>query len=105
MPVTLLLRALGWVSDEEIMRLFSRVERVKMPSWDKVEDVLAKDQFQQGIGRTLLKNVVDKESGEIVVDPGTVLTEAVVERIEKADVEQISVTVAEFPHHLIERII
>ncbi len=104
MPVTLLLRALGWVSDEEIMRLFSRVERVKMPSWDKVEDVLAKDQFQQGIGRALLKNVVDKESGEIVVDPGTVLTEAVVERIEKADVEQISVTVAEFPHHLIERI-
>ena len=104
MPVTLLLRALGWVTDEEIIRLFSRIERVKVPSWNKVEDVLKKGRFQKGIGRILLLDVVDQESEEVIANAGNVLNETIVGAIDKANVEQISVTTEKFPRDLVERV-
>jgi len=104
-PATLLLRALGWVTDEEIMRLFSRVERVKIPSWDQTEDILENSQFHKGIGRTLAEDVVDETSSEVVARSGDILSESIVEKIDLAEIEQISVFAKKFPHHLIGRIV
>jgi len=103
MPATLLLRALGWVSDEEIMRLFSKVERVKVPSWDKTEDILTKDQLHKGINQMLLKPVVDEKSKEMLARVRDMLNENLIEKIKSADVEQISVTATGFPLHLVGR--
>ena len=102
---TLLLRSLGWVSDEEIMKLFSKVEYVKVPSWDKTEDVLTKDELHKNIGRTLLKAVIDDESGDVIARPKEVLNESLIERINAANVEQVSVTAGDFPLHLVDRIV
>jgi DNA-directed RNA polymerase subunit beta len=88
MPATLLLRALGWVTDEEIMRLFSKVERVSIPSWDPAEwsehkvRSLRKGEFDEGIGRTLLDDVIDERSGEVIARSGDILTEDLVEKLE-----------------------
>ncbi|MDQ1327651.1 MAG: DNA-directed polymerase, partial [Candidatus Poribacteria bacterium] len=104
MLATLFLRALGWVSDEEIIRLFSKVERVKLPNWSHTEVVLAKGQFSEGIGRLLLKDAVDERYGEIIARNGEVLDENLVGKIGTANVENISVTSPEFPSDLIGRI-
>lgn len=104
MPVTLLLRALGWPSDEEIIRLFSKVERVKVPSWTRTEYILKTKQFKKGIGETLLRAVIDEKSKEVIARPKDVLNESLIERIELAGVEQISVAAKRFPLHLIGRI-
>jgi DNA-directed RNA polymerase subunit beta len=104
MYVTLFLRALGWVSDEEIIRLFSKVERVKLPNWSHTEVVLAKGQFSEGIGRLLLKDAVDERYGEIIARNGEVLDENLVGKIGTANVESIVVTSPEFPSDLIGRI-
>jgi len=104
MLATLFLRALGWVSDEEIMRLFSKVERVKLPSWSHTEVVLAKGQFSEGIGRLLLKDAVDERYGETVARNGEVLDENLISKIDTANVESISVTSPEFPSKFIGRI-
>ena len=108
MPATLLLRALGWPTDEEIMRLFSEVERVKVPSWDQPEDILVQGQFREGIGRVVLKDVITgktKSSEEVIARAGDTLDESIIERIDLANVEQISVIAAKFPYHLVGRII
>jgi len=104
MPITLLLRALGWVTDEEIIRLFSKVERVKLPSWDKAEDILMKGHFHEGIGRNLLRSVVGKKSSEVIAHAGDILNEDTVESINATDVEQISVIAEGFPLHLVGRV-
>jgi len=104
MPATLLLRALGWVTDEEIMRLFSKVGRVKVSSWEKGEDILTKDQFQKGIDRMLTADVVDESSGEIIVHSSDVINDAVIDKLESSNIEQITITPDGFPHHLIGRI-
>ena len=113
MPATLLLRALGWVTDEEIMRLFSKMERVKVPSWDRPEEgtgkILHRGQFDEGIDRVLLDDVVaGKPEGEVIAKAGDILTEDIVEKLEAAEVEQISVIARAsdsegFPRHLVGR--
>lgn len=104
MPSTLLLRALGWVSDEDITRLFSRVERVKIPHWDKTEEILAKEQFDTALGRTVLKPIVDAKTSEIIGQTDEMLNESLLERVKAASVEQIAVTAEGFPNYLIGRV-
>lgn len=119
MPATLLLRALGWVTDEEIMRLFSKVECVKVPSpaqsGKREVRTLRKGEFDEGIGRMLLRSdVKNAKSGKVIARSGDILTEAIVKKLEKkvrgsVGVEQISVVVRAselpgFPHHLVGRI-
>ena len=104
MLATLLLRALGWVSEEEIMRLFSKVEKVKLPRWSHTEDTLEKGQFSEGIGRLLLKDAVDERYGEIIVRAGDVLDENLIGKIDTANVSDILVTSSDFPSNLIGRI-
>ncbi len=63
-PVTMLLRAIGFSSNEEIIDLFNLSETVK----------LAVDQFPQLEGRVLAADVIDTATGEVIVDIGKELT-------------------------------
>lgn len=105
MPATLLLRALGWVSDAEIMRLFAEVERVEVPSWERTEEVLKKNQFRKGIGRVLLEDAVTERPSETIARSGDILNENIIERISLAGTKQILVTIADFPAHIVGRVI
>jgi DNA-directed RNA polymerase subunit beta len=104
MPATLLLRALGWGTDEEILRLFSKVEKVQLLRWIHTEETLTKGQFNKGIGRLLLRDVVDEKYGEIVARSGEILDENMAGKIDTANVELIYVTSADFPAQLVGRI-
>ncbi|MCK6615498.1 MAG: DNA-directed RNA polymerase subunit beta [Ignavibacteriales bacterium] len=80
-PSTMLLRALGFVTDEQILELFNLVEEIK------VSEVNIADY----IGRTIASDVVDMNTGEIFLTREDVISEDHLERIHEAEVEIIKV--------------
>ena len=65
MPATVLLRALGYSTNEEIINLFYEKETIKVEN--KNSEAL--------LGRVIGKEVVDEETGEILIDASEAITE------------------------------
>ncbi|MDP1676883.1 MAG: DNA-directed RNA polymerase subunit beta [Bacteroidota bacterium] len=86
-PVTTLLRALGYSSDDEIMELFDLVEEVK------VADIDLKDY----IGRIICGDVVDRKTGEIIINKDTLVSDETVKKIKKSDIKKIRFLKSEEP--------
>lgn len=78
-PVTTLLRALGYSSDDEILQLFNLVEEIDP---HKVE-------LKDYIGRVVCSDVFDKKTGEIFISKDTVLSEELVKKIKKSEIKKI----------------
>ncbi len=78
-PVTTLLRALGYSSDDEILELFGLVEEIDP----------AKVDMKEYEGRVICGDVVDRKTGEIFVTKDSVLTEDHIKRIKKANVKKL----------------
>ncbi|MBN2088274.1 DNA-directed RNA polymerase subunit beta [candidate division KSB1 bacterium] len=87
-PVTTLLRALGYSSDREILSLFSLIETIQL------DDI----NLDSLIGRMCLDDVIDKETGELIVEREAVLEKQDVERLIQANIEQINVVNANAPY-------
>jgi DNA-directed RNA polymerase subunit beta len=75
-PVTTLLRALGYSSDDEILDLFNLVEEVDV----------AKVDLKEYVDRKVCSDVFDKKTGEIFITKDAKLTE---EHIKKASIKKI----------------
>ncbi len=83
-PATALLRAFGFGTDEDVYTLFFQPEEVTLKeSHQQVGSELE--------GLVLAREVVDSETGEILVDHGTELNTDVVKRLDRAGVSTISV--------------
>ena len=78
-PVTTLLRALGYSSDDEILELFGLVEEVKLVDID----------LKEYLGRIICGDVVDRKTGEIIINKDATLSEEMVKKIRKAEVKKI----------------
>lgn len=76
-PATTLLRALGFTSDEEILKLFDLVEEVSV----------RKVKIAEYIGRTIASDVFDLSTGEIFLTKDSILSEEDIERLNDAEVE------------------
>ncbi len=87
-PVTTLLRALGYSSDKEILSLFSLIETVQLDETN----------LDSLLGRMCLDDVIDKETGELIVEREAVLEKQDVERLIQANIEQINVVNANAPY-------
>lgn len=77
--VTVLLRALGWETDAEILKLFGNTEIVNF-----TQDV---------IGRVIAEDVVDSDTGEILLEANTKLSEIEFDRLVEAKVSEVEVLV------------
>jgi DNA-directed RNA polymerase subunit beta len=82
-PVTTLLRALGYSSDDEILQLFNLVEEVDV----------AKADLKEFEGRTICSDVVDRKTGEIFIAKDAVLTEEHIKRIKKTGIKKLRLLV------------
>jgi DNA-directed RNA polymerase subunit beta len=78
-PVTTLLRALGYSSDDEILNLFELVEEVDT----------SKVNLKDYLGRTICSDVFDKKTGEIFINKDARLTEDHIKQIKKAEIRKI----------------
>jgi DNA-directed RNA polymerase subunit beta len=81
LPVTVLLRALGFVSDREILDLFHERETLDVRG-KKVEGAL---------GRICAQDLVDEATGEILLEANDEITPEKVEVIKKAGLETLEV--------------
>ncbi len=75
-PVTTLLRALGFSTDKELLQLFDLVEEVK----------LSDSKIKQYLGRNSISDVVDRETGEVLLEKDSELTEDAIDRLKAAKV-------------------
>ncbi|MFH1734558.1 MAG: DNA-directed RNA polymerase subunit beta [bacterium] len=78
-PVSTLLRALGYSSDLEIIQLFDLIEEVP----------LSRKGIDKYFGRMLVVDVVDAETGEIVVQKGKLFDEEIHKALKKAKIKRI----------------
>lgn len=83
MLVTILLRALGWETDEKILKLFARTEVQTLSNKSNSPEVL-KD-------RVLAAPVIDSSSGEVLHEANIDLTEEELATLQEAGVESIEV--------------
>jgi DNA-directed RNA polymerase subunit beta len=78
-PVTTLLRALGYSSDDAILELFDVVEEVDA----------SKVNLKEFVGRTICGDVFDKKTGEVFINKDSKLTEEHLKQIKKAEIRKI----------------
>ncbi len=77
--VTVLLRALGWQTDAEILKLFGSTEIVPL-----TQDI---------IGRVIAEDVVDSKTGERLFEANTKLSEIEFDRLVEAKISEVEVLV------------
>ncbi len=80
-PVTMLLRAIGFSTNEEIIELFGLSESVKL----NIKD------FPQLEGRPLAADVVDTATGEVIAEIGKELTEELLDNCLELGVKELKV--------------
>lgn len=84
LPVTVLLRAIGYSSNEEILRLFYDTTEIKAD--------------ENAVGRNLADPLVDKETGEILYEAGSTIDEDVVSEMAARKIKKVSVVVSSESH-------
>ncbi|MDX1699838.1 MAG: DNA-directed RNA polymerase subunit beta, partial [Melioribacteraceae bacterium] len=77
-PATTLLRAIGYTSDEEILKLFNLIKEVKISELN-----------EEFLGRLSAEDVIDMETGEIFVAKDEELNEEIIENLVDSGVKSI----------------
>jgi len=85
LPVTMLLRAIGYSTDEEIIELFYKTARLALRG-KTAEDV-------EGVHTA--ETILDKETGEVAYPAGELLTEAVLDKLSEMGVKAVKVVAKE----------
>jgi len=80
---TTLLRAFGFENDDEIIRLFYDVKEIKLTNKNS----------KKLIGAFCAENVVNQETGEILLETGTVIQKSDIDKLIKNKIPKISVVI------------
>lgn len=80
-PVTTILRALGYSSNEEILDLFGFIEGID----------IKKQKIQDYYGRQLCDDLIDKETGELLAERGTRIDEELAEKIKNSSIIKVKI--------------
>jgi DNA-directed RNA polymerase subunit beta len=78
-PVTTLLRALGYSTDRDLLQLFDLVEEAELTG----------AQAKKVIGRLSIADVVDRDTGEILLEKDIEITEEILDRLKKAKIDSL----------------
>ncbi|MCA1660775.1 MAG: DNA-directed RNA polymerase subunit beta [Novosphingobium sp.] len=84
-PVTALLRAFGFSTNEEILGLFYQRKKTDL------SETKEKDMRRDLLGSPLADDVVDEDSGEILAERGAELTQELIKKLRKKGIEKISI--------------
>jgi len=83
-PVTTLLRALGFSSDDDLLQLF-----------DLTEDVAVSDLNTEFVDRVIAGDVIDMETGEIIIGRDARITEELIARFQASGAETVQLYTVE----------
>ena len=82
-PATLLLRAIGYSSNKDILEAFGLSKSYKISNKKNLVD------------KTLLEDIVNKETGEVISESGTSITEKRLDEWKKVGISELTVAVKE----------
>ncbi len=85
-PVTTILRALGYSTNEEILDLFGLLE------------VVEKKDLKNFMGKQLSDDLIDKETGELIAEKATEVDEELIEKISKSTISKIKLFKSDRPY-------
>lgn len=85
-PVTTILRALGYSTNEEILDLFGLLE------------VVEKKELKNFMGKQLSDDLIDKETGELIAEKAAVVDEELIEKINKSTISKIKLFKSDRPY-------
>ncbi len=88
-PVTALLRAFGYETNEEILKLFYRKKRVD------VSNTKDRERRHDLLGAPLADDVIEKKTGEILFEANTEITTEVYKAIRKKGIKRFSIYASE----------
>ena len=91
---TAFLRAFGYETNEEILKLFYRTE-VATVGRSKMKIGTHTFSTEEMVGRIPAEDVIDEETGEILADAGYELTEQQLDRIIQSNVKELTLMIAE----------
>jgi DNA-directed RNA polymerase subunit beta len=80
LPVTVLLRALGFVSDREILELFHESEKIEIKG----------KKGEAALDRVAAEEVVDQDTGEILLEANEALSPEKLDQLHKAKVDEVA---------------
>ncbi len=87
-PVTLLIKALGYETDEEVVKLFYDTKTLKLRS---------DEDFELLNGKRVARDVVSKQSGEVVIEVGERIGIDIIDRLKEEKVHEV--VIIEFPNN------
>jgi DNA-directed RNA polymerase subunit beta len=87
LPVTTLMRAVGYPTDEELINAFYKTTTLELSG--KREEAVS--------GQIVAETLINKETGEIIMSPGDVIGEAEFEKLKELGVKRIKVLERENP--------
>jgi DNA-directed RNA polymerase subunit beta len=87
-PATALLRAFGYGTDADVYRLFFTVGEGEVGAEDK-------QGRREVLGAVLVEDIVDGETGEVIVEESTEIDEDIAGRLERAGVHKVKIYVSE----------
>ncbi len=79
-PVSVLLKAMGFDTNQAILRLFHQEEIVKLGQKKKDEEL---------VGRVSIQDVTDKSSGEVILEAGQIIDEKILDKLREAKVVNV----------------
>src|SRR5690554_3854134 len=91
-PATALLRAFGYGSDEDILRLFYTTREV-----DLTEGGEDRASRREAIGALLAEEVVDPETGEVLAEVAQEMTTDLYNRLRRAGIEKVQIFTSGIP--------
>ena len=87
-PVTLLVKALGHESDEEVVKLFYDTKKIKLES---------EDDYRLLNGKRVARDTVSKSTGEIVIEVGERINIDIIDRIRDEGIKEVEII--DFPNN------
>ncbi len=87
-PVTLLVKALGYETNEEIIKLFYKTKRIRLNS---------EDAYDKLVGNRVASDIVSKKSGEVILEVGGRINIDIIDRIKEEEVK--TVELIEYPNN------
>jgi len=79
-PVTLLIKSLGYDTNEEVVKLFYNTSTVELKT---------EEDFESLSGRRIAKDVISKETGEVVIEVGERINIDVIDRLKDEKIKDV----------------
>ncbi len=81
-PVTLLIKALGYETNEEVLRLFYDTDKLKLKSEENYTSI---------IGKRVVKDIISSNDGEVILEVGERITIDLVDRLKEEDIKEVEI--------------